>query len=186
MPFLPAVQQRLLTAYRPSTRAAHRLATMALALFCHHFSLPFPLVSLPTLLTFLEFLAASGLYVPTIKNYFSAVKSHFRAASIPILPFLSPHLALAISSLEKNSPPSLPSKPVFTPSQLIALFSRLSTLPLHALYRVAFSFLAMLRISNNAPSSSSSFDPLQHLRRGVGVSLFSLTILTHPTSLINI
>jgi hypothetical protein len=54
MPFLPAVQQRLLAAYRPSTRAAHRLATMALALFCLHFSLPFPLVSLPTLLTFLS------------------------------------------------------------------------------------------------------------------------------------
>jgi hypothetical protein len=84
--------------------------------------------------------------VPTIKNYFSAVKSHFWAASISTLPFLSPHLALAISSLEKNSPPSLPPKPVFKPSQIIALFTCLSTLPLHAFYRVAFSFsfLAML------------------------------------------
>jgi hypothetical protein len=35
---LSAVRRRIVTAYRPSTRAAHRLATMALALFCLHFS----------------------------------------------------------------------------------------------------------------------------------------------------
>jgi hypothetical protein len=131
---------------------------MALALFCLHFCLPFPLISLPTLPLLLEFPAASGLSVPTNKNYFSAIKSHFQASSIPVLPFLSPHLALAISSLEKNSPSSFPTKPIFSPSQLIAHFFCLSSLPLHAHYHVAFSFsfLVMLRISNIAPSSSSS------------------------------
>jgi hypothetical protein len=41
----------------------------------------------------------------------------------------------------------------------------------------SFAFLAMLRISNLAPSSSSSFDPLRHLRRGdVTLSSSSLSI----------
>jgi hypothetical protein len=38
----------------------------------------------------------------------------------------------------------------------------------------SFAFLAMLRISNLAPSSPSSFDPLSHLRRG-DVTLYSAT-----------
>jgi integrase len=168
MQFLPAVRLRLFHAYRPSTRASHRLACVALALFCLRFSLPFHNLTLPSLLSFLQFLSASGLSPPTIKNYFSSVKSYFAACSIPTEVFLSPQLSLSLSSLEKNTPPSAIVKPIFSPSQLIALFSSLSILPLHALYRVAFSFafLAMLRISNLAPPSSSSFDPFQHLRRG--------------------
>jgi hypothetical protein len=85
----------------------------------------------------------------------------------------------SITSLEKNAPPSSPSKPIFSPSQLLRLLHSTSALPLHALYHVAFSFafLAMLRISNLAPSSSSSFDPLRHFRReDVTLSSSSLSI----------
>jgi hypothetical protein len=105
--------------------------------------------------------------MPTIKNFFSAIKSYFRASSIPVLPFLSQHLALAISSLEKNSPPSLPSKPIFSPPQLIALFSRLSSLPLHALYRVAFSF-SFLAIWFRWTKT------LQRLNQSAHIQLFSI------------
>jgi hypothetical protein len=88
--------------------------------------------------------------------------------------FSSPQLSLFITSLEKNSPTVLPHKPIFTPSQLLFLLLRTSSLPLHALYRSAFSLaiLAMLRISNLVPPTSSSFDPLRHLRLG-DICLFS-------------
>jgi hypothetical protein len=149
-------------------QASHRLVCITLALFCLHFHIPFPNVSLPVLLSFLQFLTLNSLSVPTIKNYLSSIKSKFRQLGLPLSVFSSPQLSLFITSLEKNSPTVLPLKPIFTPSQLLALLLRTSSLPLHALYHAAFSlaFLAMLHISNIAPPTSSSFDPLSHLRRG--------------------
>jgi hypothetical protein len=43
-----------------------------------------------------------------------------------------------------------------------------SSLPLHKFYNAAFIFayMALLRISNIAPPSIASFDPMRHLRRG--------------------
>jgi hypothetical protein len=67
--FADRVHQRLLSAYRPSTRRAQRQACLTLAMFCAYFSLPFPSISLPVLLFFLEFLYFNRLSVPTIKNY---------------------------------------------------------------------------------------------------------------------
>jgi hypothetical protein len=166
--FVDHVNRRVSTAYCPYTLGAPRQATVALALFCLALSVPFPYISVPTLLSFLEFLHFSGLAVPTIKTYFSSIKARFRVASLPLQPFSSPYLALAFISLEKTSPPSVSHVPVFTHPQLIRLILTCSSLPLHPLYSAAFSFafLAMLLISNLAPSSPSSFDPLQHLHRG--------------------
>jgi integrase len=131
------------------------------------------------LVSFIHFLSLNSLQVPTIKNYISSIKSRFRSSSLSCGVFDSPSLAASITSLEKNAPPSSPSKPIFSPSQFLRLLHSTSSLPLHALYHVAFSFafLAMLRISNLAPSSSSSFDPLCHFRRGdVTLSSSSLSI----------
>jgi hypothetical protein len=94
MQFLPAVRLRLFHAYRPSNRASHHLACVALALFCLRFSLPN--LTLPSLLSFLQFLSVSGLSPPTIKNYFSSVKSYFAACSISTEVFLSPQLSLIL------------------------------------------------------------------------------------------
>jgi hypothetical protein len=63
------MHHRLLSAYRPSTLGAQRQACMTLAMFCAYFSLPFPSISLPVLLSFLEFLYFNRLSVSTIKNY---------------------------------------------------------------------------------------------------------------------
>jgi hypothetical protein len=92
--------------------------------------------------------------------------------------FDSPSLVASITSLEKNVPPSSPSKPIFSPSQFVRLLHSTSSLLLHALYHVAFSFdfLAMLRISNLAPSSS--FDPLRHFRRGMLLFFLLLFLFT--------
>jgi hypothetical protein len=62
-----------------------------------------PNLTLPTLLLFLQFLSVSGLSPPTVKNYFSSVKSYLTACAIPTQVFLFHQLSLF--SLEKNSPP---------------------------------------------------------------------------------
>jgi hypothetical protein len=120
------------------------------------------------MLSFLEFLIASNLSVPTVRNYVSSIKSFFKLHNVSIQVFESPQLSLALSSLSKNWVPSVSLKPVFTPQQFIQLINHVSHLPLSILYENAFllGFLAMLRISNMAPSSKASFDPLRDMRRG--------------------
>jgi hypothetical protein len=139
------VRHRLLSAYRPSTLGAQRQACLTLAVFCAYFSLPFPSISLPVLLSLLEFLYFNRLSVSTIKNCVSSIRSRFCAFSISLAPFHSPHLSLALSSFEKNAPFVSVSKPIFSPSQLLCLLRAASALPLAPLYSIAYSyaFLAM-------------------------------------------
>jgi hypothetical protein len=82
--------------------------------------------------------------------------------------FDSPQCTLTLSSLSKNWTPSITFKPVFSPQQLSRLVARASTLPLDIFYKAAFIFayMVLLRISNIAPHSMATFDPLRHLRRG--------------------
>jgi integrase len=75
---------------------------------------------------------------------------------------------LALISLSKNWVSNVSIKPVFSPSQFLRLIPHTSSLPLHNFYVAAFAFayMALLRISNVAPPSASTFDHLRHLRRG--------------------
>jgi integrase len=95
------------------------------------------------------------------------MKSKFLASSIPVGVFDSPQCTLTDTSLSKNWTHSLTIKPVLNPTQLSRLVARASSLPLYVFYKTAFIFayMALLGISNIAPPSFSSFDPLRHLRR---------------------
>jgi integrase len=98
----------------------------------------------------------------------SSIKSKFLACSISVGVFDSPQCTLTLSSLSKNWTPPLSIKPVLSPTQLARLVARCSSLPFHVFYKIAFIFayMALLRISNIAPPSFATFDPLRHLRRG--------------------
>jgi hypothetical protein len=110
------------------------------------------------------------IYVLNFSHYLSSgfpVVSFLHSSRFDLSLFLSPHLSLAFTSLEKNAPPVVPYKPIFSPPQLLLLFKAAWDLPLAPLYVYAFSiaFLATLHISNLAPSSY--FDPLRHLWWGM-------------------
>jgi hypothetical protein len=60
-------------------------AFVTLGLFCLHYRLPFPSVTVSVLLAFLDFL--HSLMVPTIKNNISSVKARFQLAGIDLSPF---------------------------------------------------------------------------------------------------
>jgi hypothetical protein len=128
----------------------------------------FPVISVFTLLSFIEFLMDNNLSVPTVKNYVSSIKSAFKTTNVPISAFESPQLTLALSSLSKNWRPPISIKPVLSPSQFSQIIHNSRRLPLHQFYILSFLFgyMALLRISNVAPTSRSTFDPLRHLRRG--------------------
>jgi hypothetical protein len=140
----------------------------------------FPLIGIHTLLAFIEFLIASDLAVPTVKNYVSSVKTYFKSNGVNIEVFNSHQLALTLASLSKNYSPPVSLKPIFSPQQFLQLINFSNLLPLHKLYKIAFifSYLALFRISNVAPTSFAAFDPLRHLRRG-DVFIVGNTIVIH-------
>jgi hypothetical protein len=150
------VKARLQQAYRPSTQRSQDYATFLLALFALFYGVSFPAVSIPTLLSFIEFLADNGYAAPTIRTYFSSIKSKFNAVGLSVSSFASPQISLALISLSKNWVPSVSLKPVLSPSQLLKLILHSTLLPLHTFYKVSFifAFMALLRISNLAPPSS--------------------------------
>jgi integrase len=133
-----------------------------------YYDVPFPVISIFTLLSFIEFLMDNNLSVPTVKNYISSIKSAFKTSNVSISAFESTQLTLALSSLSKNWRPPISIKPVISPSQFSQIIHNARRLPLHQFYVVSFLFgyMALLRISNVAPTSRSTFDPLRHLRRG--------------------
>jgi hypothetical protein len=78
------VKARLKGPFRPSTHSAQHTATMALALFCLYYDVAFPAVHIFTLLSFLEFLIFSKLSVPSVRNYVSSIKSHFKLVNVSV------------------------------------------------------------------------------------------------------
>jgi hypothetical protein len=82
--FAERVRMRIQQAYRQSIQRAQHTATVALAAFCIYYDVSFPLVNIHTLLSFIEFRINSNLAVPTVKNYVSSIKSHFKSNGINI------------------------------------------------------------------------------------------------------
>jgi hypothetical protein len=162
------IGSRLKAAYRPSTTQTQRTAAVAMAVFCLYHDIPFPGVSVFTILAYIEFLFDNGISVPTIKNYVSALKSMFKLHNVSHGPFDSPQVSLALLSLTKNTIPAPINKPILAPHQFCSLVNQTVRFPLHLFYKISFLFgyFALLRISNVAPISKVAFDPLRHLRRG--------------------
>jgi integrase len=139
-----------------------------MAVFCLYHDIPFPGVSVFTILAYIEFLFDNGISVPTIKNYVSALKSLFKLHNVSHGPFDAPQVSLALLSLTKNTIPPPINKPILAPHQFCSLVNQTVGFPLHLFYKISllFGYFALLRISNVAPISKAAFDPLRHLRRG--------------------
>jgi hypothetical protein len=102
--FALRVKSRLQGAFRPSTHGSQHTATIALALFCLYYDVSFPSVHIFTMLSFLEFLIASNLSVPKVRDYVPSIKSLFKLHIVSIQVFESPQLSLALSSKKIGFP----------------------------------------------------------------------------------
>jgi hypothetical protein len=74
--------QGLAGVYCPSTAKAHNMAVKTLASFCIFYGENFPLVSICTIWSFIEFLSDNAL--ATIRNYLRSVNSVFKRLSINV------------------------------------------------------------------------------------------------------
>jgi integrase len=139
-----------------------------LAVFCIFYDLPFPIVSVLTLLTFVEFLADNNLSPATISNYLSSCKSKFKSMGLAIENFNNHLLKLSIRSLYKNAVVKYKKKYIVNIEQFQQLILAMQDHPLYVFYKMAMllGFLGMFRISNVANISFKQFDCKKHFTRG--------------------
>jgi integrase len=162
------IKSRLAAAFRESTSNAQATAFKTVAMFCILFSLPFPQVSVATLLAFIEFMADNKYNVATVRNYISACKTKFKQLQLCIVPFQSELIKYSFRSLEINAPNQYKIKLVLIFKQVHDLIEVMSSHPLYLLYKMAIllGFIGMLRISNVALVSLKQFQSNKHLERG--------------------
>jgi hypothetical protein len=92
--------------YRPSTQCSQDHAAFFLALFCLFYDVQFPVVCIPVLLSFIEFLSDNHLSPPTVCNYISSIKSKFKLSGVSIIAFDSHQISLGLLRISNVVPPS--------------------------------------------------------------------------------
>ena len=136
-------------------------------------------ITVDHVITFLEFLAGSGLSTPTILTYISAIKNKCSQFGIPYIPWSHPRVKIMLRSCSRTimSPPD--PKEVLTPQTLTRLIQLVNLLPLGPLYTAAslLAFYGFFRISNLLPLTSKAFQPSNHLTRGdVSITSTGVTV----------
>ena len=121
----------------------------------------------PTILVFIEFLAANALTYRGIVNYVSALKCMFGKYGWSTQAFESPLVKLILRGVNYTVHTTPSPKGLFSLQQIKEI-SRLCDIYESSLtYRAAFllGFYGLLRISNIAPPFSKAFGPAKHLLR---------------------
>ena len=73
-----------------------------LLMYCTYYSIDVNNITVDHVITFLEFLAGSGLSTPTILTYISAVKSKYSQFGIPSLPWSHPRVNIMLRSCSRT------------------------------------------------------------------------------------
>ena len=131
------------------------------------YSFPFPPSPPSSVLAFIEFLQFNGLSPSSISAYIHSLHSKFK--NLPSAPLYHHSVSLMLRSLALNMPQIRRVKGIFDIPSLLAIVKACDSLSLGFIYSPLFliAFFAFLRLSNLVPTSSSTFDPLVHLYRGV-------------------
>ena len=158
--------KRLDSALRPRTASAYQSKLKVFLAFVTWFQ--FPLVHVDSLLAFLEFLTKNGTTSSSLTSYVSSLRHYFKIFDLDLAPLDHRKVHLFIKSVSINAPYSPRYKANFTIPVLLKLVKACDKFPLGVIYKSAFllAYFAFLRLSNIAPSSSSSFDPSRHFLRG--------------------
>ena len=139
-----------------------------LLMYCTYYCIEVNSITVDHVITFLEFLAGSGLSTPTILTCISAIKSKCSQFGIPSLPWSHPRVNIMLKSCSRTIMSSPDPKQVLTPQTLTQLIQLVNLLPLGPLYRAVFLLAIHIcfRISNLLPLTSTAFQPSSHLTRG--------------------
>ena len=159
-----AAIHRIRTAYRPSTRASHRVHFSTYLAFVLFMDLPVEF-TVHSIITFLEYLFINQISYKVMLNYMSSLKSVARTYPWDISPLDNPLVGAYLRSIKINSTFSPTIRGVFDINILHSISVACDILLDPPLFRAAFllAFFAFLRMSNIAPHSKSAFDPFRHI-----------------------
>ena len=136
--------------------------------FCLYYQIDLSNYTVDHTVSFLEFLACSGLATPTIATYISAIKAKCILFNLPISSWSHPRVSLMLKSCSRTIQHISAPKQVLSPSTLTLLIYKLQSYPLGIIYKGLFllAFHGFFRISNLLPKTRASFQASRHLTRG--------------------
>ena len=89
---------RMSKAYAVGSQQSYYNQFNMLLMYCTYYSIEVNSITVDHVITFLEFLAVSGLSTPTILTYISAIKSKWSQFGIPSLPWSHPRVNIMLRS----------------------------------------------------------------------------------------
>ena len=160
--------QRVLTGYRPKTRATLNTHFTTFVQFCTWLEEPLENVTECVVIAFIEYLVQNSLKHSSIVNYISSLKTNFKMYGLSTAPFDHEWVRLALRSIAINVPVPYRVKGVFSIELLGQLVQMCDTLQHGFVYKALFltATFGFLRLSNLVPSSIMSYDMATHLARG--------------------
>ena len=168
------------SAYAGSSQQSYYNKFNLLLSFCLKFNISLKDITVNQCISFIEFLAGSGLSTPTIFTYISAIKSKCHQFGLTTTPWSHPRVNTMLRACSRTIIHGPDSKQVLTPLTLTQLIVLTNSIPLGPMYKAIFllAFHGFLRISNLVPLSHRAFDPTRHLTRedvsitNIGISIF--------------
>ena len=163
---MQAAMKRLDQGLRPHTTMQYVRQFKVFLAFVLHSKLE-SLVSVQTILLFIELLASNTLSYRVIMNYVSALKHMFKRYGWSCASFSHPLVLRLLKGVNYSVRSNLKPKGIFTFSQIREISSLCELFESSLTYRAAFllAFYGLFRISNIAPQSLRLFDRTRHLLR---------------------
>ena len=161
-----AAIHRIRIAYRPSTRASHRVHFSTYLAFVLFMDLPLEF-TIHSIITFLEYLFINQISYKVMLNYMSSLRFMAKNYHWDIAPLESPLVGAYLRSIKINFTYSPTVRGVFDINMMHSISAACDILSDPPLFRAAFliAFFAFLRMSNIAPHSKAAFDPYRHILR---------------------
>ena len=163
-PYLNAAITRALSPYRPKTCKTYRRQFQLFLAFAMRMGAK-TVLSVSTLISFLEFLISCNTSTRVINNYVSGIKGYLNMYGLPTAWMAHQLFTNYMRAVQIQIPHVKKVKSVITLYDMYSISKLLQQFDHSLQYRVAFmlSFYAFLRISNIVPSTLSSFDPSRQL-----------------------
>ena len=149
-------------AFRPGTVANHERYMRSYVAFCLNYQIDDLAPTAQQLSAYVEFLLHSGISPTTVPNFLAGIKHYLQAAGMDVSPLTSYTLSLTLRSLRIDYTQTPNKKEGLTLNQVRRLVDYCGAKGLIGYtlkLAILLAFFGLLRISNLAPITASSFDP---------------------------
>ena len=160
--------QRVTSGYRPKTLAAQNTHLSTFVQFCEFIGVSHINIDPGVVIAFIEYLVLNDLTHGTILGYISSLKQCYKMYNLCHQAFEHEWVRLAMRGISRTVLSSVRVKAVFDVQQVLRIVEICDTVPYGVTYKCVFltALFGFLRLSNLVPTSSTTFNVLEHLARG--------------------